>query len=431
MKTKEFFEKHIASLEARKKELLDGIVSGETLEERQAASETVAAIEAEIADFRAQLSELDKPEGEVKVLEAMTGSAKREVEVEDFEARMAFKNFIAAGHDKDRLAKICKRSDEVTTTGTTNVSTVIPQNLINRIIEKAEQLGVIYNRVTHTSYAVGQEIPVEGIKPTATWVGYNSTTPSSSTSGEGGSSDSQAVSLSAAITFTHFKLRCEIAFSQEVAVMTLSAFEDLFVKKIVQAMLRAKEEAIVSGGGQGMPKGILAETPVTGQALTADVDSTTGAYLTWAKLCEMEGALPVAYEEGAAWCVTKKTWQQIVGMVDDNGQPVARINYGIGGRPERYINGREAIIYEPKEGSLLGSFAAKPSSDTIVAFIFKFEDYTFNENYDLGISEKDDWDNETHKIKAVEGCDGKVTDKNSLVTLTVPAFTETQSSSTT
>ena len=185
MKTKEFLEKHIATLEARKKELLDAIVSAETLEERQAANETVKSIDEEISEFRAQLAEADKPEGEMKILEAMTGNARKTVDDEDLEARMAFKNFIAAGHDKDKLAKLSKRDDQTTMTTTTNVSTVIPQNLINRIIEDEEQLGVIYNRVTHTSYPVGQEIPVEGIKPTATWVGYNSTTPASSTSGEG------------------------------------------------------------------------------------------------------------------------------------------------------------------------------------------------------------------------------------------------------
>ena len=79
------------------------------------------------------------------------------------------------------------------------------------------------------------------------------------------------------------------------------------------------------------------------------------------------------------------------------------------------------VIYVPQSGSKLKDFSASVEADTTIAFIFDFEDYVLNTNYDLGIQHARDWDNEDHKTKAVLACDGKVIDTSSLVTLTIDA----------
>lgn len=188
--------------------------------------------------------------------------------------------------------------------------------------------------------------------------------------------------------------------------MAISAFERTFVDNVATAMVKAIEQKIVStDAGSSNPKGILAETPVSGQALT-----TTS--LTYADLVACEGALPEAYESGAVWVMSKKTFMQFVGMVDTVGQPIARVNYGIGGKPERYLLGREVICCD-----YVPNFANSLSANTVFAFIFRLEDYMLNTIYDLGIREKEDWDTEDVRRKAVMSVDGKVIDKNSLVTL--------------
>ena len=108
-------------------------------------------------------------------------------------------------------------------------------------------------------------------------------------------------------------------------------------------------------------------------------------------------------------------------MVDSNGQPIARVNYGIGGKPERTLLGRDVVIYVPQSGSILKDFTTANEDYITVAFMFDFSDYVLNTNYDLGISHARDWDNEDHKTKAVLACDGKVIDVGSLVTLGVAA----------
>ena len=406
MNIKEKLTKKLETLTARRDELMQNIIGEENTESRAAMGDALKALRDDINEVEEMLATIDEPadpageEGrKLSPVAAMqTRTEKADEGTSSIEYRKAFQKFMATG-------KMEKRADE--TAMTSDVGTAIPENLVNQILEQYEQLGTIYNLVTKTAYPVGQSIPVDGIKPTATWVGRNDSSPSSSTSGEGASSDAQKKNLSANIVFAHYKLRCEIRYSEEVAVMALPAFEALFVKQVGEAMLRAQEWGIVDGDGYGMPTGILANTPDEGKAIT--YTSTDG--ITYGKLCEVEAAIPANKENGAKWCMTKKTFMQIMGMVDNVGQPIARVNYGLNGKHERTILGREVVIYEAQAGSKLG--------DTLTAFVFDFSDYVLNTNYDLGISHARDWDNEDHKTKAVLACDGKVVDKASLVTLAV------------
>lgn len=395
MKTK--LEKMLENKIAQRDALNASMVESDSKEERAAIGETLKALAAEIADVEAMIAEMDAPADEEEnnerkfspVASMQTRTAKADEGTASVEYRKAFQKYMATG-------KMTARADESTATG--DVSAAIPENLVNRIIEKYEKLGTIYNLVTKTAYPVGQSIPVDGVKPVATWIG------------EGATSDAQKKTLGASIVFANYKLRCEIRYTEEVATMALPAFEELFVRQVGEAMLRAQEAAIVEGDGASKPAGIL---NVEGKSVTI----ANAEALTYEKLCEVEGAIPVEYESGAKWCMTKKTFMAIYGMVDQQGQPIARVNYGINGKPERTILGREVVIYAPQNGGKLKNLTASSASGDIVAFVFDFADYVLNTNYDLGISHARDWDNEDHKTKAVLACDGKVIDKESLVTL--------------
>lgn len=270
-------------------------------------------------------------------------------------------------------------------TNTSDVSSVIPTELVNRIIEKFDNVGMILPLITKTSYAAGVEIPTSSVKPVASWVA------------EGAGSDRQK-KATGKITFSYFKLRCEISMSMEVGTMALSSFEAKFVENVAKAMTYAIENAVINGTGSSQPKGILAETPEAGQALTPP---------TWsfATLAQAEGVLPVEYETGAKWCMNKKTFAQIQGMTDADGHPIARVNYGIGKELERAILGRDVVV--------------SPYVADGVAFMFDFADYCLNTIYDMGISKKQDWDTEDLLTKAVMSVDGKVVDKGSLVKVTI------------
>ena len=308
-------------------------------------------------------------------------------DTDGLEYREAFKNLILRG------ATIPVELRDSESTLTTDVGSAIPTVLVNRIVETMETFGNILPLLNKTSFAAGVQIPTSTVKPVASWVN------------EGAGSDRQKKTTSV-ITFTYHKLRCEISMSMEVGTMALSAFEAAFTRQVAEAMVKAIEAKVVSANaGTTGPKGILAETPATGQALAADV-------LDYDLLCNIEAAIPQAYESGAVHCMTKKTFMTYVGMTDANGQPIARVNYGLGGKPERILLGRSVVLSDH-----LDSFASNLAQNKIFHFVFNFSDYTLNTIYDMGIQRKQDWDTEDYLTKAVMSVDGKVVDKNSLVTV--------------
>lgn len=319
------------------------------------------------------------------------------------EYRKAFQQFVTKG------TPIPVELRDDATTATTDLTTAIPTVLVNRIVEKLEATGMILPLVTQTSFPAGMNIPTSSVKPVATWVS------------EGASSDKQKKEVKTAITFTHFKLRCEIAMTMESSVMAIAAFEAKFVDNVVEAMVKTTEDAIINGAwnqaGNALvgPKGILDETVATGQ----NVDVAAAAGFTYKTLVDAEAKLPLAYENDAVWFMTKKTFMEFIGMTDGEagaGQPIARVNYGIGGKPERTLLGRQVILND-----YMASYAATVANDTVVAFLFNPADYVLNTNYNMGIQKKQDWDTEDMLTKAVMAVDGKVIDKNSLVTVTKKA----------
>jgi HK97 family phage major capsid protein len=282
-------------------------------------------------------------------------------------------------------------------TKTTDVGEMIPETVLSRIIEKMEATGMILPLVTRTSYKGGLTIPTSTVKPTASWVA------------EGVTSEKQKKSLGGSITFAYHKLRCAISNSLEVDVMALPVFETTFVNNVVEAMTKALEQSIINGSGTGQPKGILTETVASGQ----NIDVAKAAKLDYNVLISAEAALPLAYENGAVWFMTKKTFMSFIGIVDTNGQPIARVNYGINGSSERTLLGRRVILND-----YMTSYDPTGATTHVFAFLFNPTDYVLNSNLNMTIKRYEDNDTDDMITKALMLVDGKVVDVNSLVTLT-------------
>lgn len=281
-------------------------------------------------------------------------------------------------------------------TKTTDVGAVISPTVVNRIVERMEASGTLFQLVTRTGYAAGASIPTSNVKPVATWVA------------EGGTSEKQKKTLGY-IDIKGYKLRCAISMTLEASVMSLKIFEDTFVKNVSEAMVKAIEQSMISGDGSGKPKGVLQEEVVEGQ----NVEIAAEDDVSYQTLVDAEAALPLEYENGAVWNMTKKTFMKYVGMTDADGQPIARVNAGINGKPERTLLGRKVVL-----NNYMTSLGAAIEEDTVVAFLFDWSDYMFNTNYAMRLKTYEDDDTEDQITKAVMICDGKVIDKNSLVTVT-------------
>lgn len=330
--------------------------------------------------------------GAVDGLVASVGGAVHEDPTNSIEYRSAFMNYVLHG---DKISENFTNSDEVTTTSDTGA--VIPNTILNKIVEKMEKTGDILNKVTRTFYKGGATVPTSAAKPVATW-----TT-------ERGKTDKQKKTLGT-ITFSYFKLKCVVAVSIAVDTVTLDVFERTLTSNIAEAMVKALEKAIIAGEGASanQPSGILTETAIEGQV----VEIAKGKDITFKNLCDAEGKLPAAYES-AEWYMTKSTYfNQIASMTDSSGQPIARVNAGISGKPEYRILGRPVNFVSSE---YMSDYAASVLEDTVIAFMFRMEDYMLNTNLNVTVKRYEDDDTDDQMTKAIMLADGKVIDKNSLV----------------
>nr|DAM95572.1 MAG TPA: major capsid protein [Caudoviricetes sp.] len=349
-------------------------------------------------EIEKELRELDEEEKEIRRRQTIidgigtmttrtAGQPAKKTNVFDSEEyRQAFMNYVCRGEKIPQEF----RSDEVT--ATTDIGALVPSVTLNKIIEKLEAYGMILPLVTRTAYKTGLSIPTSNVKPEATWVA------------EGAGSDKQKKTLSGTITFSHFKLRCAVAVTLEIENMAYSAFETTLVNNVVEAMAKALEKAIISGTGVGQPTGILKEDAKGTKIEVSKIDYKT--------LVNAEAELPMEYESGAVWCMTKKTFMAFIGMTDTNGQPIARVNYGFAGKAERSLLGRTVVLT-----NYLDNYSDILEANKVFAFLYNFSDYTLNTNFQVGMKTYEDNDTDDIIRKSIMVCDGKPIIYDSLVKL--------------
>ncbi|NLN48634.1 MAG: phage major capsid protein [Clostridiales bacterium] len=311
------------------------------------------------------------------------------------EYRKAFMDYVLTGKKGENLEF---RSD--VTTATTDIGAVIPSTIMNRIVEKMQDYGEIWARVTKTSFPGGLKIPVSNLKPVATWVT------------EGNVASKQKKDVSTYISFLYYKLQCRVAVSLIAGTVSLNIFENTIVDNINEAMITALEAAVISGAGEesGQPLGITKDTGIpVGQIIEVD-DHDFCDYSKWA---EIIGKMPRKHRNKCVIIMNNADWNKyIVGMLDANGQPIARVNFGLNGIQQEIFLGKPVIPVE----DYLPSYNDAEVGD-IVAVICNLEDYIINSNMQLSFKRYFDEDTDEWINKSTMICDGKLADKNGVLLL--------------
>ncbi len=307
------------------------------------------------------------------------------------EYRKAFMTYIQTGKRSVALDEM--RADASTLQS--DVSAVIPTQIQNRVIDTLTVSGRIYARISKTNLPSGTRFPINSVNPTATWVAENA------------KSDRQKMTLNTYVEFGSYKLQVRVATSLETATNSLEIFEKLVADKIVKAIIKAIETAVISGTGLGTPTGLVVDSRIA----AAQKVATTIAQLNYAGWVERYGKIPAAYlDRDLVWLMHQDTFfKYVISLTDTTGQPVARTIQGIDGKPKHILLGHEVLF----ENSL-------PTADTAVAndlfVIFgDLSEYDFNSN--LVMTYRKYVDEETDEIvdKITLLGDGKVLDPKPFV----------------
>ena len=413
---RKYLEKRIAKLTAKRNALAARANDTQDINELRSINAQIDDINGDIADINEQIADLDaEPRGAAEPDAASTPDAtpaageSRGVFVSGYnpiarfstpaaapvvdaydtkEYRTAFMNYVCRGVEIPA---------EVRATTTSDASAAIPTTIMNEIIQKMDAYGNIWNKVRKINVQGGVEIPILSIKPAAQWITETQASPD------------KKIQVNTKITFSYYGLECKVAQTILVNVVSLTMFENLFSTLVVEAMIRALEEAIINGSGVGQPTGITVDSRVP----AANVITMTEAQFTkWAECKKRVFAkMAKAYRSGV-FIMSQATFNAYMyGMVDTVGQPIGRVNYGIT-EGETYRFGGKTV--ETVENTLVKDFDTAEAGD-VVAIFANLNDYVVNTNMQITTTRWIDNDANEIKNKAMMICDGKLADPNGVL----------------
>lgn len=396
-----YLEELLKGFKEQRSALQDSLVTAETLEERQQINEAITGLDSQIAGAEEQLRNLENPANEQQggfdplVTYGLRGTNQQGNETTDpydtVEYRTAFMDYVCRGVP----INVESRANQITMTSDTGA--VIPTTILNEIVTKLEKRGGIYEKIRKLNVQGGIDIPVLSLKPAATWI----------TEGKG--AESQKLTANDKVSFSYFGLECKISQTLLVNVTTLKMFQDLFVPLAVEAIVTAIEKGVFNGTGNGQMQGILTDTRIAGKQIITLKPSEFTSWEVWKK--KVFAKIPLAYRNGDFYMGAGTFEGYIDSMVDTNGQPIGRVNYGIADGTQ-YRFGGKAV--EEVEEDCIKSFDTATTNDVVAVFV-KMSDYAINSNMQMKV---DKWeDRDTHEIK--NNClmilDGKLIDTNGVI----------------
>lgn len=400
------FKKQLTEKRNQIKKLEQAQIDSEDKEERASLGTTIAKIRDEINEMESVLKGVEdespiddeesvEPEGRSKVITkaelrgagAKPKANKDEEGTDSIEYRTAFMNFVCRG------AQIPAEVRANAMTSTTDASAVIPTTIMNEIIKELKVRGNVWNKVRKTNIAGGVEVPILDLMPTATWIGETT------------GAESQKLSAKTKVSFKYFGLECKLSQSLLTNVTTLDMFQQQFVELATEAIITALEIGVFNGTGSGQMTGILKDARVT--KVVELTEAEIAKWDVWKK--KVFAKISKAYSRGTFYMAEETYQGYIDGMVDTNGQPVARTNYGIDSDPSYRFGGK---VVETVENDIIPAY--EDATDVFAVFA-DLNHYCVNSNLQMKV---DKWeDKDTHEIKnnCMLICDGKILDPNGVI----------------
>jgi HK97 family phage major capsid protein len=418
----------IQKLNQRQDEILAAILVETDNDKRAALGDTLKALKDDIAEAEEMLADAEAQEGgngeggesnsnsngegENRGFNPVASFAMRGAQparadedvLSSMEYRKAFKAFVQNGTRND----ILQRADDEHVSS--DLGVLLPNTIVNEIIKGVEKVyGQLYSRVKKTNVKGGVQYPIGAFSASMYWDG---------TAGDdhehGVSEKQKAGKVEKFIQFTYHIGEIRIAQSLLQTVVTVDAFEREVVNALVEAYVKAMDEAILNGDGTKQPEGILTEAAkgAASRIPTANIITFTAEdmldWKTWQK--KLFAKIPLAMRKlRPEFAMTAETWESnIMTLEDSNGRPVYRETYNPETGDEKCtFKGREVVLIE--EGGIK-SFDTASAGDFFGMLWVPDKAYAINSNMQFGYKKYFDEETNQYITKALVICDGKVLD---------------------
>lgn len=420
---KDYLKKLIKKKEDGIKDIRSAIITENDAEKRAALGETLSALEAELQEAREALAKIEDdgdggngdgngeegrggfdPTHTFKQRGAGNGAKQNTDALSTMEYRKAFMDFVQRGTPNALL----KRADAEHVSA--DLGVLLPNTIVNEIIKGVEKVhGQLYSRVKKTNVKGGVQYPVGEFTASMYWDGT-----ADDDNEHGVSEEQRAGGVNGYVQFTYHIGEIRIAQSLLQTVVTVDAFEREVINALVEAYVKAMDDAILNGDGVKQPEGILTDAAkVAGSRIpAANIISFTAEEMedwkTWQK--KLFAKIPLSMRKlRPEFVMTAETWEgNIMTLEDAGGRPVYRETYNPETGDEKCtFKGRSVSLIE--EGGIK-SFDTAAAGDVFAMMWVPDKAYLINSN--MQFSYKKYFDEKTNKwiTKALVICDGKVLD---------------------
>lgn len=318
-----------------------------------------------------------------------------------------------------RMAYEQVRTDAISVTGTYTseqdyTSTyehkvAVPQTMGREIVRKLDEYGHIYPKVRKLNLKGGVWFRIKDLELEAMWIDDKHVSPyQKDTDGD-------------KISFSYFELECRFAQTLLASAVTWDDFQAMFVEAVAKAMVKAIEQAIVRGTGDGQPLGITVDPRLIG-VLNTGAGATGYSQEPLATIVEVSAAdiddwkfwrslpfkMPRLYREKGTWLMEDTLWGLHIDMLhDDENKPLGKYDPINDAEPYK-IMGRGVELVEP---AILPAFEDAEVGE-VFAIYGDLSNYVLNTQPGMPMTTVQWVDHETNqnKIKSLVAMDGKVLD---------------------
>ena len=433
---KKRLEKRLAKLMSKRETLTARALASQDVNEVRAINDELTDVNDEIADVQDELDEIAAEEKKADEQRAQqppvnaqpvnggivasfqtpapaTQKRSNENPLETMEYREAFKNYIQRGETipaelttaitayRNSLPENLRAGVPITTNET---GPAIPLTIMRDVINTVrKRYGNLYAKVRKLSIPGGVEFPIGALQASFKWITESTVSPRQKTDPLG------------KIQFSYYTGEIRVAQSFLSQLLTIDAFENKIVEVIALAYVKAMDNGIVNGTGNGQMLGILNDPRVLA---TSQVVTMTAAQINnwtaWRK--QFFAKLPLGYRDGEFIFPVSTVDAYLETMADGNNNPIFRqatglvVNDGDAQNPNGRFFGRDILLVEP---DIIADFDTASAND-VIGIYWQPSEYAINENF--GFTMRRYFDDETNEWvdKALCVCDGKVLNPNGI-----------------
>lgn len=389
---------------------LEGDEGGFTAEQLDAevrsCDEAIKRIE-KVAEMRSRaIADVSAGAGKVAERTVSVKPAKATDYYESDEYKRSFMEFVqfrksAEQVRADAIAITGTYTSESDYTATTSQKVAVPQTMGREIVRKMREYGNIWPKVRKMNLKGGLWFRVKDLELEAMWIDDQHVSPyQKDVDGD-------------KVTFSYFELECRFAQTMLAAAVTWDDFQAMFVEAVAEAMVRAIEQAIVRGDGNGKPLGIVNDTRVIEQGTVIEV--TAKDVDDWKFWRRMPMQIPRLYRSRGSWIMGDTTWGvHIDVLADDNNAPIGKYDAINDMETLRLLNRPVDLV----EDAILPGFDEAEVGD-VFAIYGDLNNYVVNTQPGMPMStvQWDDHETNQKKIKCLTALDGKVLDPYGFVLL--------------